>query len=98
MTVELTRVDPFFFALWLAGAFWMRRRPVFFAKWFAKFFSPGWLGGLLIGGEFRAEQARRNPPRWLISLVSWIGLIGIWSTLAEMAIWFGLVAKGYRIY
>src|SRR5271166_3884368 len=73
MTIELTRADPFIFALGLAFSFWMRRRPVFFAK----FFALRWLGGLLIGGEFHADQARRDPPGWLISIVSWFGLIGI---------------------
>jgi hypothetical protein len=51
----------------------------------------------MVGGEFQADQARRNPPPWLISLFSWAGLVGIWGTVVEMAIWLLLVAKGYRV-
>lgn len=83
MTVQLTRADPILLVVRLAFAFWMRLRPVFFAK----LFSLRWLGGLLIGGEFQADPAQRNPPPWLISLFSWTGLIGIWGTVAEMAIY-----------
>ena len=52
----------------------------------------------MIGGEFQADQTRRNPPPWLISLFSWMGLVGIWGTVVEMAIWLVLVAKGYHVY
>jgi hypothetical protein len=93
MTVQLTRADPILLAVSLAFAFWMRRHPVFFAK----FFSLRWLG-VVIAGEFQADQARRNPPPWLISSFSWIGLVGIWGTVVEMAIWLVLVVKGYRVY
>ena len=94
MTVQLTRADPILLAVTLTFAFCMRRRPVFFAK----LFSLRWLGGLVIGGEFQADQTRRNPPPWLISLFSWMGLVGIWGTVVEMAIWLVLVAKGYHVY
>jgi hypothetical protein len=94
MTVQLTRADPILLAVSLAFAFWMRRRPVFFAK----LFSLRWLGRLLIGSEFQAGQARRNPPPWLISSFSWMGLVGIWDTVVEMAIWLVLVAKGCHVY
>ena len=94
MNVQLTRIDPLLLAVSIGVCIWMRRRPVFFAK----LFSLRWLGGFVIGGEFQTDQARRNPPPWLISLFSWAGLVGIWGTVVEMAIWLLLVAKGYRVY
>jgi hypothetical protein len=50
----------------------------------------------LIGGN--AEKEQRNPPSWLVSLFSWVGLVGILGALAEMGIWLALIAKGYRVY
>jgi hypothetical protein len=93
MSVDLTRSDPVFIFLGLAFAFWMRRRP----DMFARFFSLGWLRGFLVGGTI--EHSQPDPPaRWLISLFSWLGLVGIWGTLAELGIWLVLISKGYRVY
>ena len=91
MSVELTRADPIFMFLGFAFAFWMRRRPDLFAR----FFSLGWFRGLLIGGTIERQS---DPQPWLISLFSWIGLVGILGTLAELGIWLALVSKGFRVY
>jgi hypothetical protein len=91
MSVHLTRADPILIFLGLAFAFWMHRRP----DWFARFFSLGWLRGLLIGGTLERQS---DPQPWLISLFSWLGLVGILGMLAEFGIWLALVAKGYRVY
>jgi hypothetical protein len=92
MSVELTRADPVFIFLDFAFAVWMRRRPDLFAR----FFSLRWLKGFLIGGNTEKEQS--NPPPWMVSLFSWVGLVGILGALAEMGIWLALIAKGYRVY
>jgi hypothetical protein len=91
MSVELTRADPVFISLSLAFAFWMRRRPDLFAR----FFSLAWLRGFLIGGTI--EHSQRDSPSWLISLFSWLGLVGMLGTLAEMGIWLALISKGHPI-
>ena len=93
MPVELTRTDPFFILLNFAFAFWMRRRPEFFAG----LFSVRWLRRLLIGRPIVKEHSQRNPS-WLISLFSWVGLLGIWGAIVEMGIWLALVAAGCRVY
>jgi hypothetical protein len=92
MSVELTRADPVFILMGLAFAFWMHRRPDLFAR----FFSLGWLRAFLIGGTI--ERTQCDPPPWLISLFSWLGLVGILGMLAEMGIWLALISKGYRVY
>jgi len=92
MSVELTLADPVFILLEFAFAFWMRRRPDLFAR----FLSLRWLQGFLIGGNTEKEQ--RNPPPWLVSLFSGMGLVGILGATAEMGIWLALIAKGYRVY
>jgi hypothetical protein len=92
MSVELTRADPVLIFLEFAFAFWMRRRPDLFAR----FFSLRWFEGFLIGGN--AEKEQRNPPPWLVSILSWVGLVGILGAIAEMGIWLALIAKGFLVY
>jgi len=85
MSVELTWADPVLIFLGFGFAFWMRRRP----DMFARFFSLRWLREIIIGETI--EHSKPDPPaRRLISLFSWLGLVGMLGTLAEMGIWLAL--------
>ena len=92
MSIELTSADPIAILLGLAFAFWMHRRPAFFAR----LCSLGWFKGILIGGA--NEHWRRDPPQWSISLFLWLGLIGILGALADLGIYIALVATGHHVY